>query len=206
MRISYLLYLVGVTAVFLAGCESGATSTPTDPTNAPRDAVAAAPAAKVTVVPDLGPNPESAVYDPLANAYYVGNLGANVGAGAISHLIDVDANGFISKIALDGDGNVTAVTKTWIGSTDLGVTLDGATGMYLVGRDLYVVDRDEILVYTLASSSPFNATSVSTIPLPGASVAVAGAAAWTCPTTSWWTGAATSGSRTRASISTSAVR
>lgn len=181
MRTHALLCLLAASALALVGCEDNPTSALTDGSQVPSDATAAAPTAKTSVVPDLGPNPESAVYDPVADAYYVGNLGANVGAGAISHLIDVDGNGFISKIQLDGSGNPGTVTKSWIGSNDLDVTLDGATGMYLVGRDLYVVDRDEILVYTLGSTAPFAPTSATSIPLPGPGVAVAGGAGLDLP-------------------------
>lgn len=130
------------------------------------------PDVDVTATVDLPPHPESAVHDPVADAYLVSNLGENTGADLFSHLFDTDDNGFISRVELNADGTVAGVTEHWIGASGLDPSptftadVDGITGITIHDGELYAVDRDEILVFDLDDPS-----SSSSIPLPAGGVA-----------------------------------
>lgn len=131
-----------------------------------------APDVDVTATVDLPPHPESAVHDPVTDAYLVSNLGENTGEDLFSHLFDTDDNGFISRVDLNPDGSVAGVTEHWIGASGLDPSpmftadVDGITGITIHGGELYAVDRDEILVFDLDDPATWRS-----IPLPGDGVA-----------------------------------
>jgi DNA-binding beta-propeller fold protein YncE len=78
-------------------------------------------------------SPESVLYDPSADLYYV----SNVGAGGP---IDIDNNGFISQVAPDG----TLVDLHWIDGAKSGTPLNAPKGMALQGDTLFVADIDTV--------------------------------------------------------------
>jgi sugar lactone lactonase YvrE len=160
-------------AFALAACQDGEVPSVTSPPEAAARGAAGAPAADLGSTADLPPHPESAVHDPVADAYLVSNLGENVGPDPFSHLFDTDDNGFISRVELNPDGSVGSVNVRWIahpdaadGDTEATADVDGITGVTIRDGDLYAVDRDEILVFDLDDPS-----TSSSIPLPGSGVA-----------------------------------
>jgi hypothetical protein len=72
--------------------------------------------------------PESALYDPQQDVYFISNMNGG--------LLDRDNNGFISRV----DPNSGSVTLKWIEGGKNGVTLDAPKGMAVVGNSLYVAD------------------------------------------------------------------
>jgi DNA-binding beta-propeller fold protein YncE len=78
-------------------------------------------------------SPESVLYDPSADVYYV----SNVGPGGP---IDVDNNGFISKVTPDG----TLLELHFIDGAKSGTPLNAPKGMALQGDTLFVTDIDTV--------------------------------------------------------------
>lgn len=78
--------------------------------------------------------PESVVLDKKRNILYVSNVNGNPN--------DVDANGYISQLGLDGK----VITQHWIDG------LNGPKGMAIVGDILYVADINELVAIDLASN------------------------------------------------------
>lgn len=77
--------------------------------------------------------PESALYDPIADVYYISNIG-----------VPGVADGFISRIAPGATGNIAGDPGyVWIEG------LNDPFGMTLDGNTLYVVDRDGLYVYAI---------------------------------------------------------
>jgi sugar lactone lactonase YvrE len=99
--------------------------------------------------------PESAVHDPLTDAYLVSNVGGTLPAAAFAK----DGNGFISKIAPDG----TVIDREWIGLGRNGVTLDAPKGLAIAGRSLFVADIDVVREFDRFTGKP-----ISTVAIPGA--------------------------------------
>lgn len=122
---------------------------------------------KVALEASLPPHPESALLSPDGSAYLVSNLGAGTGAGPVPHLFDENDNGFISKVEVEADGGLGAVTTDWISSGTTGADVDGITGIAVWGTDLYAVDRDEILVFDVSDLSAPTFTMSIALPSPG---------------------------------------
>jgi sugar lactone lactonase YvrE len=78
-------------------------------------------------------SPESALYDPSAGVIYVSNANGD--------LMTKDGNGFISKLAPNGD----VLELEWV------TGLDSPTGLALAGDVLYVNDWDQIVAIDVAS-------------------------------------------------------
>ncbi len=114
----------------------------------------AAPADTAITVTGLD-SPESAVYDPLTDAYLVSNIGGAIPAAAFAK----DGNGFISKIAPDG----TVIDREWIGLGRNGVTLDAPKGLAIAGRSLFVADIDVVREFDRFTGEPLR-----TVAVPGA--------------------------------------
>lgn len=125
-RLSLIPLVLGL--LLTAGCDQAVPGSATSPNAAARPTPTAAPATLTGFF-----TPESALYDPVADAYYVSNVGDPFSGG-----------GFISRIAPEAAGDV---------SDDPGyVWIDGLTspfGLALDGNILYVVDRDGLYVYEI---------------------------------------------------------
>ena len=89
-------------------------------------------------------DPESVVFDPLQNCFYVSNMN---GPPQVK-----DGNGFISKVSADGK----MLDKAWV------TGLNAPTGLAIAGRKLYAADIDELVEITLADRK------VTKYPAPGA--------------------------------------
>lgn len=79
--------------------------------------------------------PESVVYDPVTDVFYVSNIN-----GAV---MQKDGNGFITRIKPDG----RILERSWIKG------LNAPTGMAMHDRTLYVADVDELIEVNAASGS-----------------------------------------------------
>lgn len=90
--------------------------------------------------------PENACWDPGSRSWFVSNLG-----GGLS--LAKDGYGWISRF----DETGALVASRWV------EFLHAPTGMAVVGRTLYVVDRDGVVEIAIASGK-----TLSTIALPGA--------------------------------------
>ncbi|HUU67295.1 MAG TPA: hypothetical protein VMW57_08460 [Methyloceanibacter sp.] len=77
--------------------------------------------------------PESVVYDPVTDVFYVSNIN-----GAV---MQKDGNGFITRIKPDG----TILERVWLKG------LNAPTGMALRDRTLYVADVDELVEVNAAA-------------------------------------------------------
>ena len=96
--------------------------------------------------------PESAVYDPVADVYYVSNL---------ADPFTLAPDGFISRIDPDASGNVSGDPGfAWI------TGLTSPTGMTLDGNLLYIVDRDGLYVFEIDRTTG-NAAQVDFVALGG---------------------------------------
>ena len=79
--------------------------------------------------------PESAIYDPAMDVYYVTNVNGKPGA--------MDDNGFISKV--NPDGSIRELK--WIDGADRNVNLSAPKGTALHNGMLYVADLDGVHVF-----------------------------------------------------------
>ena len=95
--------------------------------------------------------PESVVYDPAQDVYFI----SNINGGELA----VDGNGFISRV----DAKTFKVDLKWIESGKAGVHLDGPKGMCLKGDALYVSDVTAVRKFDRRSGAPLRDIS-----LPGA--------------------------------------
>lgn len=98
---------------------------------------------------DIGlATPESVLYVPDADVYLVSNIN---GAPLAK-----DGNGFISKIAPDGN----VIDLKWIDGTAQGVSLDGPKGMAITGGVLYVADITALRMFDAATGAPRGSVDV----------------------------------------------
>lgn len=85
--------------------------------------------------------PESVLYDEVADAYLVSNIGGTP--------LDKDDKAFISRVSPDGK-----VELKWIDSAKDDVKLDAPKGSAIVGDLLYVADIDVVRMFDRASGAP----------------------------------------------------
>jgi hypothetical protein len=123
-----------------------------EPPSAPA-AESAAPAAEREPAPAAGAaqpqflagefsTPESVLYDPEQDVYFVSNINGNPGAA--------DDNGFISRVsAAGGDPE-----SRWIDGEGESVKLDAPKGMALVGEELWVADLQTVRRFDRRSGAP----------------------------------------------------
>ncbi len=97
-------------------------------------------------------SPESIVHDTADDVYYVSNIHGGIA--------DKDGNGFISRLAPDGQ----MLALKWIDGATPGTTLHAPKGLAIAGRTLYVADIDTVRLFDLATGKP-----QGDIPIPGAS-------------------------------------
>jgi hypothetical protein len=103
------------------------------------------PAPAVSTISNLS-SPESALYDPEQDVYFITNINGG--------LLDRDGNGFITRV----DAKTLQVSLKWI---DKG--LDGPKGMAIVGDTLYVSDVTAVKKFDRRTGAP-----QGEIALPGA--------------------------------------
>jgi hypothetical protein len=121
----------------------------------PRDLPPAMPALAppaLAVITELR-GPESVLYDPQQDVYYISNLNGG--------LLNADNNGFITRV----NAETFAVDRQWIAGGRNGVTLDAPKGMALVGDALYVSDIAGVRKFNRRSGA-----SEGVIALPGATL------------------------------------
>jgi hypothetical protein len=102
---------------------------------------ASPPNAVVTFASGLAA-PESALYDPQQDVYFISNMNGG--------LLDRDNNGFISRV----DPNSGNLTLKWIEGGKNGVTLDAPKGMAVVGNSLYVADVAAVRKFDRRTGAP----------------------------------------------------
>ncbi len=150
---SATMLAVAVSMALLAS-SSVATAGPTAPNGDDLERINRPQAAAAITVTGFD-SPESALHDPLTDAYLVSNIGGTIPAAAFAK----DGNGFISKIAPDG----TVLDREWIGLGRNGVTLDAPKGLAITGRSLFVADIDVVREFDRFTGQP-----ISTVAVPGA--------------------------------------
>ena len=106
----------------------------------------------LTVITELR-GPESVLYDPQADVYYISNLNGG--------LLNRDNNGFIARV----DAKTFATNLQWIAGGRSGVTLDAPKGMAIVNDALYVSDIAGVRKFNRRTGTP-----EGLIPLPGATL------------------------------------
>ncbi|HVU03968.1 MAG TPA: hypothetical protein VHE30_19550 [Polyangiaceae bacterium] len=112
---------------------------------APSAAAPAAPATTATpapatpapvVVKDVGfKTPESVLYDPEQDVYFVSNIDGKP--------VDADGNGFVSKVSPEGK----VLELKFIDGTKKGTTLDAPKGLAVSGDLLYVADLTVVRMF-----------------------------------------------------------
>jgi hypothetical protein len=148
-----IAWLAVVLLPFVAGCPSDRTAEPTlhgSTLFMPPPMRAPAPQALTTITKLR--SPESVLYDPEQDVYFISNIN-----GA---MLTVDGNGFISRV----NAQTLGVELQWIESGRGGVHLDAPKGLAILGDSLYVADINTVRKFDRRSGAPQGA-----IPIPGAS-------------------------------------
>ena len=86
--------------------------------------------------------PESVLRDPDADVYLVSNINGSP--------LDVDDNGFISRVAPDGN----VIELKWIDGASDEVTLNAPKGMAIIGDTLYVADISFVRFFHRETGEP----------------------------------------------------
>jgi len=97
--------------------------------------------------------PESVLYDPEQDVYFISNLNGG--------LLTQDGNGFITRVSA---ATMTAEIK-WIAGGANGVHLDAPKGMAIAGETLYVSDVGAVRRFDRRTGAPRGE-----VPLPGATL------------------------------------
>jgi sugar lactone lactonase YvrE len=97
--------------------------------------------------------PESVLYDPEHDVYFISNLNGG--------LLAQDNNGFISRV----NAKTMQVELQWIAGGTNGVRLDAPKGMAVAGDTLYVSDVTAVRTFDRRTGAP-----KGEIPLPGATL------------------------------------
>jgi sugar lactone lactonase YvrE len=149
MRHSTILIVVAGALLFAAGCARQPSTQKQEPSTSATET--AAPAASTPkALPVAFQTPESVLYDPAEDIFFVSNIN-----GAP---LEKDGNGFISRLqASNGQG-----TDKWIESGVNGVTLNGPKGLTIRGDELWVTDIDTVRRFDLKTGAP-----KGEIPIPG---------------------------------------
>jgi sugar lactone lactonase YvrE len=135
MRLRSLLLIV---LAFVACQKNETTATDTMPTAPPTTSAAAKP----PQISEGLQTPESVLYDPDQDVYFISNInGQPLGA---------DDNGYISRVnaeTLQGD-------MKWIDGSKPDVTLNAPKGMAIVGDTLYVTDISTVRKFNRKTGAP----------------------------------------------------
>lgn len=86
--------------------------------------------------------PESVLYDPAQDVWYVSNINGQP--------LDHDGNGYISRLASDG----TVRDSMFIAGGRNGVALDAPKGMAITGDTLWVADIDKVRAFSKTTGQP----------------------------------------------------
>jgi DNA-binding beta-propeller fold protein YncE len=146
-------FVLALFVAVLIGCPSDRTAGPTlhgSPMPLPPPMTAPAPPALATFTKLRGP--ESVLYDPEQDVYFISNIN-----GAMQ---SVDGNGFISRV----DAATLTIDAKWIEGGRNGVRLDGPKGMAILGDALYVADITVVRKFDRRSGA-----RLGEIPIDGAS-------------------------------------
>ena len=92
--------------------------------------------------------PECVRYDPAHDRYLVSNINGE--------MLGVDGNGFISRLAADGTGQLK-----WIESGKNGVTLNAPKGMAIADGKIYVADIDHVRIFDAETGKPVDALEIT---------------------------------------------
>lgn len=96
----------------------------------------------IRILSDVGfATPESVYYDAERDVYFVSNIN-----GAP---LDVDGNGFISRVSADGE-----IDRLFIDGARDGVTLNAPKGLTVVDGTLYVADIDRVSRFDVQTGAP----------------------------------------------------
>lgn len=93
--------------------------------------------------------PESVLYDPVDDVYFVSNIN-----GAP---LDSDDNGFISRVNPDG----TVTELKWIDGASEEVNLSAPKGMAILGDELYVADINVVRVFNRTNGEPVRSIDIT---------------------------------------------
>jgi sugar lactone lactonase YvrE len=123
-----------------------------EPPAAPATAAAAPAAPAGPQAPQIDPpivlkdvgfkTPESVLYDPEQDAYFVSNINGTP--------LDVDGNGFISKVTPDGK----SVELMWIDGSKKASQLNAPKGLAVSGNVLYVADITVVRMFDRKTGAP----------------------------------------------------
>ncbi|HVW24643.1 MAG TPA: hypothetical protein VHC69_04705 [Polyangiaceae bacterium] len=123
-----------------------------EPPPAPASAAAATAAPVGPQAPQIDPpiilkdvgfkTPESVLYDPEQDAYFVSNINGTP--------FDVDGNGFISKVTPDGK----SVELMWIDGSKKTSALNAPKGLAVSGNVLYVADITFVRMFDRKTGAP----------------------------------------------------
>ena len=161
-RILYTLPLTVLSLASLAACNGG--TPPADSPPAPSASAASSTTTTTAVVPSATPSasapvappaapaaawhtagfstPESVLYDPDGDRYFVSNINGTP--------LDADNNGFISEVGPDGK-----ITKEkWVAGGANKVTLNAPKGMAIANGQLWVADIKFVRSFDLKSGAP----------------------------------------------------
>jgi hypothetical protein len=142
-RLTLGMTALAVALILLTGCPADRSAEPTLRGSAvplPPPMRALAPPALTTITQLRGP--ESVLYDPAQDVYFISNIN-----GA---MLTVDGNGFISRV----DAATMQVSLKWIEGGRNGAKLDGPKGMTLLGDSLYVVDITGVRKFHRRTGAP----------------------------------------------------
>ena len=116
-------------------------------------AAASRPAESRITIAGVGlKTPESALWDPQDDVYYVSNIHG--------HPTAEDDNGFVAKLSVTGK----VLELEWISGASPAITLHAPKGMALVGDELWVADIQVVRVFAKKTRQ-----TLRTIEIPGAS-------------------------------------
>jgi hypothetical protein len=134
----------------MAGCPADRSAEPTlhgSAVPSPPPMHRLAPQALVTITKLRGP--ESVLYDPAQDVYFISNIN-----GA---MLTVDGNGFISRV----DAQTLRIEPHWIESGRNGAVLDAPKGMAIVGDVLYVSDIHTVRKFDRRHGTPLGNLDVA---------------------------------------------
>ncbi|MDQ6802800.1 MAG: hypothetical protein M3041_18510 [Acidobacteriota bacterium] len=138
MRLRSLLLIV----LTLAACQKNETSTTDTSTTTPTTPPATSSAAKPLQISEGLQTPESVLYDPDQDVYFISNINGQP--------LAADDNGYISRV----DPERLQGEMKWIDGSKPEVTLNAPKGMAIVGDTLYVADISVVRKFNRKTGAP----------------------------------------------------
>lgn len=136
MRVTWILFL----ALAFLSCQNNETAQAPQ-TAAPVQHTTAAPPAQQKQIAEGLQTPESVLYDPQQDVYFVSNINGQA--------LATDNNGYISKVNPD-----TLQIQKWIEAGKNGVTLNAPKGLAVAGDTLYVADITVVRKFDRKTGAP----------------------------------------------------